>query len=293
MQIYLEKPQPGGPLRHPTDLYRARYRPGAEVSLDALDRVEVLVDSSSDERWPVQLADGDLVYHSERGTPGLYRLLGSPVLRHPRIDRYAARPDGQEYAFLSDGQLFRLRPGHAPVPQPHRGVTEVAYGPDGGLLFADPTGLYRAEGGELLAPGNFRDLGLAPDGQSFVYVLPDAQGDQLRLRRLGGEDALLRHSASETGVPETPFYSRPCFTPDGSRVLYCTSSEQQCDLRVVAVHGGASRVLCDDVLGVAVGRQDSRSGTQTLQECRPPSEPWSKKPCPTSSTISSPSGPWS
>lgn len=254
MHIYLEKPQPQGSLRHPTDLYRARFRQGKTVRSDSVDRLEVLVDSSSDERWPVPLPNGDLVYHSERGAAGLYTLQGHTVLRHPRIERYAVRPDGAEYAFVTDGKLYRHRPGQSQerVELPHNAPREVAYSPAGELLFTDRTGLYRAEGPELLAAGHFSEVSLALDGQSFVYVVGDSLGDQLRLRELHGQDRLLKHSASEKDMPEVPFYHQPRFSPDGSRVLYCALSEEQCDLRVIGAQGGEPTVLCDDVLGVAV-----------------------------------------
>lgn len=259
-RLLLEKPQPDGPLGHPTDLYAAEYLPGPNPQLDSVRRVTPLVDSSSDESAPRPLPDGDVAYHSLRGRPGLYRVNGGPVLTLPRIERYAVSPDGRDWAFLSDQALYRFRPGHKPhpVPLPGHQPSEVAFSPQGQLLFADSTGLYRADGLELLAEGRFRDFCLSPDGRRLVYLRGDADGDQLRLRELGGEDRLLCHSASEAGVLQYPVYSQPAFSPDGSRVLYCVSSMEgpcgpvaQSDLRVVGLEGGRSKVLCEDVVGAA------------------------------------------
>ncbi len=256
-RLLLEKPQPDGPCGHPADLYEADYRPGEEPALDSLANLRPLVDTSADESHPVGLPEGETAYHSLHGRPGLYRTPGLPVLLKPRIDRFAVSADGQDWAFVSDRKLYRFRPGTTPrkVSTPGHEPAEVAFSPDGELVYADPGGIYRAEGGEQLVAGAFRDFAFSPDGARIVYLKGDELGDQLRVRSLTGEDFLLMHSARERGVYEYPLYAHPTFSPDGSRVLYCVSSMDgpwgpaaQSDLRVIGASGGVPKVLCDDVL---------------------------------------------
>ncbi|MEW6278235.1 MAG: hypothetical protein AB1758_06410 [Candidatus Eremiobacterota bacterium] len=267
-QVLLEIPQSQTDALR--DVYRAGYLQGDSPAQDQLTRMVPVADSSSDEWHPAWAPDGRPAFLSERGKAGVYvqgPCQPEPVVTRRHIQSFAASPDGSQWAFVApepgrdEPSLFTMAAGTKPVPVPLGELIprQVAYAPDGSLVFRTDDALYRVSQGLVspLARGEFYDFALSPAGDKLVYVKPDdfEIGCHLRLRDLAsGREHTLIHTWNEPDVYEWPVYQRPSFSPDGSRVLYGVTSMESWgaplafDLRVISVDGGPSSILADDVV---------------------------------------------
>ncbi|HLE57753.1 MAG TPA: hypothetical protein VJB15_11775, partial [Rhodothermia bacterium] len=93
-------------------------------------------------------------------------------------------------------------------------------------------------GQELETPGGPR-IAFAPDGRSFVYVGPGANGPQLWLRRLSDLEA--------APIAGTEGAASPTFSPDGREIAFNTLSPFQ--VRVVSLATGQLRTVTSKVSG--------------------------------------------
>ena len=87
------------------------------------------------------------------------------------------------------------------------------------------------------AVGNIR-LAMAPSGRRIVFIGPDGAGTQLWVRDL---DQPVAHP-----LPDSKGGFAPFFSPDGESVGFFTTSGGSSVMKVIAVTGGAARIVVQD-----------------------------------------------